>query len=138
VWAQHKLKAAAARYRPAGVAGIAVNKARSWPSHVRAAIEEGRSTMRSREAELRDGLVGPHLVPQKVPDRGQDRPPTVPQKVPDRGQDRPPTVPQKVPDRGEDRLPTASGDGSDREGNRLATYSRKVIRREKDRPPTLP
>jgi hypothetical protein len=74
VWAQHKLKAAAARYRPAGVAGNAVNKARSWPSHLRVALEEGRSTMRAREAELRDGLVRPPTPSKNDPDRGEDRP----------------------------------------------------------------
>jgi hypothetical protein len=73
VWAQHKLKATAARYRPAGVAGNAVNKARSWPSHVRAAIDEGRSTMRAREAELRDGLVRPPTPSRTVPGRRDDR-----------------------------------------------------------------
>jgi hypothetical protein len=73
VWAQHKLKAVAARYRPAGVAGNAVNKARSWPSHVRAAVDEGRSTMRAREAELRLGLVHPHTPSRNVPGRGEDR-----------------------------------------------------------------
>jgi hypothetical protein len=72
LWAQHKLKAAAARYRPAGVAGNAVNKARSWPSHVRAAIDEGRSTMRAREAELRNGMVPPPTPSRSVPGRGPD------------------------------------------------------------------
>jgi hypothetical protein len=56
VWAQYKLKAAAAKYRPAGLAGSAVGKARTWPAEVRAAIDEGRTTMRQREAELRHGL----------------------------------------------------------------------------------
>lgn len=60
VWAQYKLKAAAARYGPAGLAGSAVGKARTWPAEVRAevraAIDEGRTTMRQREAELRHGL----------------------------------------------------------------------------------
>ena len=74
VWAQHKLKVAAARYRPAGVAGNAVNKARVWPSHVRAAIEEGRSTMRAREAELRDGLIPPPPSSPNVPGQEADRP----------------------------------------------------------------
>jgi hypothetical protein len=56
VWVQRKVKTAAARYRPAGLAGSAVGKAKSWPSQVRAAYEEGRSTMREREAELRKEL----------------------------------------------------------------------------------
>jgi hypothetical protein len=53
VWAQRKVKAAATRYRPGGLAGTAVTKARTWPGEVRAAIGEGRITMREREAELR-------------------------------------------------------------------------------------
>jgi hypothetical protein len=73
VWAQHKLKAAAARYRPAGAAGNAVNRARSWPTHLRAAIEEGRSTMRAREAELRNGLVRPPTPSKNVSGRSEDR-----------------------------------------------------------------
>ncbi len=59
VWAQRKLKTVAARYHPTGLAGRALDKARSWPSHVRAAFHEGRSTMRQREAELRQGLDQP-------------------------------------------------------------------------------
>jgi hypothetical protein len=58
VWAQRKLKVAAARYRPSGVAGSAAARARTWPAHVRAALDEGRTTMRTREAELRRGMQG--------------------------------------------------------------------------------
>jgi hypothetical protein len=57
VWAERKVKGAVARYRPAGLAGTAVDKALAWPAEVRAAIDEGRSTMRQREAELRHDLV---------------------------------------------------------------------------------
>jgi hypothetical protein len=57
VWAHRKVKVAVARYRPAGLAGSAVDKALAWPAEVRAAIDEGRSTMRQREAELRHGLT---------------------------------------------------------------------------------
>ena len=53
VWAQRKMKAAAARYKPAGLAGNALDRARAWPTHVRAAFDDGRTTMREREAELR-------------------------------------------------------------------------------------
>jgi hypothetical protein len=53
VWAQRKMKAAAARYKPAGLAGNALDRARGWPTHVRAAFDDGRTTMREREAELR-------------------------------------------------------------------------------------
>ena len=56
VWTQRKIKVAAAKYRPSGLAGTAVDKARSWPGEMRAAIDEGRTTMRLREAELRHGL----------------------------------------------------------------------------------
>jgi hypothetical protein len=73
VWVQYKFKAAAARYRPAGGAGRAVTRARSWPSHVRAAIDEGRSTMRAREAELRHGLAGPQRSSRPGGGRPEDR-----------------------------------------------------------------
>jgi hypothetical protein len=63
VWAHRKVKGAVARYRPAGLAGSAVDKALAWPAEVRAAIDEGRSTMRQREAELRHDLA-PAAVPE--------------------------------------------------------------------------
>jgi hypothetical protein len=56
LWARRKLKTTALRYHPAGLAGSAVGRARAWPGEVRAAIDEGRTTMRQREAELRHGL----------------------------------------------------------------------------------
>ena len=46
VWLQRKMKSAASRYRPAGVAVAAASRARD-------ALEEGRVAMREREAELR-------------------------------------------------------------------------------------
>lgn len=46
IWLQRKMKDAAARYRPAGVAASAASRARD-------ALEEGRAAMREREAELR-------------------------------------------------------------------------------------
>ena len=49
LWTQRKAKDLATRYRPAGIAGAAWDRAR-------AAVEEGRSTMRQREAELRADL----------------------------------------------------------------------------------
>ena len=55
-WTQRKVKAAASRYRPAGLAGTALEKAKAWPAEVRAALDEGRTTMRQREAELRREL----------------------------------------------------------------------------------
>jgi hypothetical protein len=73
VWAQRKLKAAAARYHPVGLAGTALDKARAWPSHVRAAFVEGRSTMREREAELRRELD--QQLEQTAPDRPRSTPP---------------------------------------------------------------
>ncbi len=57
VWAQRKVRGLMARYRPARLAGGAVDKALGWPSEVRAALDEGRTTMRQREAELRGDLV---------------------------------------------------------------------------------
>jgi hypothetical protein len=119
VWAQHKLKEVSARYRPAGLAGNAANKARSWPSHFRAAIEEGRSTMRAREAELRDGLV---------------RPPSASEAGLGREGARLSTRAGKVREPGEHRPTTAAPDVTGLQGNRRPTYSRKVTRREKDRP----
>lgn len=46
VWLQRKVKTAADRYRPVGVANAAAARARD-------ALEEGRAAMREREAELR-------------------------------------------------------------------------------------
>lgn len=46
LWLQRKVKSAATRYRPAGVAGAAAARARE-------ALEEGRAAMRDRESELR-------------------------------------------------------------------------------------
>ncbi|HET6964145.1 MAG TPA: hypothetical protein VFH58_05190 [Acidimicrobiales bacterium] len=46
LWLQRKLKTAANRYRPVGVAGAAAARAKD-------ALEEGRVAMREREAELR-------------------------------------------------------------------------------------
>jgi hypothetical protein len=51
VWLQRRLKDAATRYRPVGMAGAAAARAR-------AAIEEGRTAMKEREAELRAGRRG--------------------------------------------------------------------------------
>jgi hypothetical protein len=56
VWAHRKLRATTARYRPGRLAGSATGKARALPGDVRAALLEGRSVMREREAELRQGL----------------------------------------------------------------------------------
>jgi hypothetical protein len=51
VWLQRKVKTAANRYRPLGVAGAAASRARD-------ALEDGREAMRQREAELRGGSAG--------------------------------------------------------------------------------
>jgi hypothetical protein len=56
LWVQRKLKEASDRYRPARLANEAMGKARTWPGEVRAALDEGRTTMRQREAELRHEL----------------------------------------------------------------------------------
>lgn len=50
LWLQRKVKTAAGRYRPAGMAGAAAVRARE-------AFEEGRAAMREREAELK-GAAG--------------------------------------------------------------------------------
>jgi hypothetical protein len=51
-WFQRKMKAAASRYRPLGMAGAAAARARD-------ALEDGRTAMREREAELRGGTARP-------------------------------------------------------------------------------
>ena len=51
VWLQRKVRTAAERWRPAGVAGAAATRARD-------ALEEGRAAMREREAELRGNSSG--------------------------------------------------------------------------------
>jgi hypothetical protein len=56
VWAHRKIRTTATRYRPGGLAATAAGKARALPADVRAALHEGRSAMRQREAELRYGL----------------------------------------------------------------------------------
>jgi hypothetical protein len=63
-WAQRKVKSVMARYSPAGVGGVAVNRARGWPGRLGAAVREGRVAMREREAELR----------ARKPDRGGQAP----------------------------------------------------------------
>jgi len=68
LWAQRKVKAVASRYRPSGLAGSAASRARDIPSDVRAAIREGRETMRQRESELRSGRVVPNR-PKAAGDR---------------------------------------------------------------------
>jgi hypothetical protein len=56
VWAGRKLRTATSRYRPGRLATTATGKARVLPENVRAAVVEGRSAMREREAELRRGM----------------------------------------------------------------------------------
>ncbi len=53
LWAERKVKAVSARYRPSGLATTAASRARDVPSDVRAALREGREAMRQRESELR-------------------------------------------------------------------------------------
>lgn len=50
-WLQRKMKSAAVRYKPAGVAVAAASRARD-------ALEEGRTAMKEREAELRGQTPG--------------------------------------------------------------------------------
>ena len=63
LWAQRKLRGVVDRYRPAGMAGDAVDRAISLPSDLRDAFAEGRQAMREREAELRHN----HLRPARRP-----------------------------------------------------------------------
>lgn len=51
LWLQRKMKSAAERYGPAGVAVAAATRARD-------ALEEGRVAMKEREAELRGAATG--------------------------------------------------------------------------------
>jgi hypothetical protein len=48
LWLQRKLKTAADRFRPVGLAEAAAGRAKG-------ALDEGRAAMREREAELRGG-----------------------------------------------------------------------------------
>lgn len=50
LWLQRKVKTAADRFRPVGLAGAAAGRAKD-------ALDEGRAAMREREAELR-GTAG--------------------------------------------------------------------------------
>jgi hypothetical protein len=59
VWTQRKARVMAARYRPAGLAGGAADRARGWPARLREAVAEGREVMHQREAELRRSLQPP-------------------------------------------------------------------------------
>ena len=67
VWAQHKLKAVAARYSPSGLAGGAAAKAKGIPGDVRDALREGRASMREREAELRSQTGSRGKLPPATP-----------------------------------------------------------------------
>ncbi len=51
LWLQRKVKTAANRYRPVGVAGAAAARAKD-------ALQEGRAAMKEREAELRGSAGG--------------------------------------------------------------------------------
>lgn len=59
LWGQRKFRLLAERYHPAGIAGDAVDRARSLPGDIRDAFDEGRAGMREREAELRRKHLGP-------------------------------------------------------------------------------
>jgi hypothetical protein len=59
LWAQRKLRGAADRYGPVGLAGEAVDRAISLPGNIRDAFSEGRQAMREREAELRRNHLRP-------------------------------------------------------------------------------
>ncbi len=54
-YAARKVKAAARRYTPEGIGGRVTDTVGGISRDVRAAVSEGRSAMREREAELRRG-----------------------------------------------------------------------------------
>ena len=53
VWANRRMKATLARYAPDRLGPDAAARARQLGGDVRAALAEGRTAMRQREAELR-------------------------------------------------------------------------------------
>lgn len=55
-WVARRAKRAVARLTPANLAGSASEKAQRLAGEVRAAVGEGRSAMREREAQLRAEL----------------------------------------------------------------------------------
>lgn len=55
VWANRRMKATLARYAPDRLGVDAAARVRQVGGDVRAAIAEGRTAMREREAELRAG-----------------------------------------------------------------------------------
>jgi hypothetical protein len=67
LWARHKARSVMARYAPRAITGGALNRARELPGDVRDAVRVGRSAMREREAELRDGPSGPAGRPARRP-----------------------------------------------------------------------
>jgi hypothetical protein len=59
VWVHRRFRRAAARYAPQHVAAEVTTNLRQIRHDVREALSEGRSAMRSREAELRAELAPP-------------------------------------------------------------------------------
>lgn len=58
LYAARKVKAAARRYTPEGLADRVSGSVGGTVREVKAAVAEGRIAMREREAELRDGAQG--------------------------------------------------------------------------------
>ena len=58
-WFVRLVRQTAARYSPDRIGSDLAGAVRSVGTDLRAAVEEGRHTMRQREAELRDRLEGP-------------------------------------------------------------------------------
>ena len=56
-YAAHKVKAAARRYAPEGLAGRVSGSVGGTVRDVKAAVTEGRTAMREREAELKGGFA---------------------------------------------------------------------------------
>lgn len=75
LWARRKVAHLAKRYSPPQVAGRAAMTARS---EIKAAIDEGRTAMRRREAELRGTppTADTTADPTPVARNGRNRPPT--------------------------------------------------------------
>jgi len=59
LWAERKVKSVLARYAPAALGGSAVDRVKVLPGEIRAALREGRTAMREREAELRADSAEP-------------------------------------------------------------------------------
>ena len=81
VYTEYRLRKAAIRYTPGAIAEQAATRARGLRENVAAAITDGREAMRSREAQLRDQLMGKgaedsntRRIPLRLLTVGRDKP----------------------------------------------------------------